>query len=79
MNGGCTGKLDALAKCTLLETLNLSGCNGYDSNFNEVSEGLTGTLDVLANCKNLKVLNCSSSDWSPMEITGTRAIANLKR
>ena len=39
-----------------------------------------GTLDVLANCKNLKVLNCSSSDWTkPMKITGTRAIANLKR
>ena len=39
-----------------------------------------GTLDVLANCKNLKVLNCSSnSPYIPMKITGTYAIANLKR
>ena len=38
-----TGKLDALAKCTLLKTLNLSGCNGYDNRGNKVSEGLTGT------------------------------------
>ena len=37
MNGGRTGKLDALAKCTLLETLNLSGCNDL------FSKGLTGT------------------------------------
>ena len=37
------GKLDALAKCTLLETLNLSGCDGYDEDENKVSEGLTGT------------------------------------
>ena len=46
MNAGRTGKLDALAKCTLLETLNLSGCDGYDEDDedeNKVSEGLTGT------------------------------------
>ena len=43
MNAGRTGKLDALAKCTLLETLNLSGCNGQDMYGNKVSEGLTGT------------------------------------
>ena len=43
MNAGRTGKLDALAKCTLLETLNLSGCNGKDSLGNKVGEGLTGT------------------------------------
>ena len=44
MNGGRTGKLDALAKCTLLETLNLYGCNGYDHAADKrVSEGLTGT------------------------------------
>ena len=43
MNAGRTGKLDALAKCTLLETLDLSGCNGYDEDVNKVSEGLTGT------------------------------------
>ena len=43
MNAGRTGKLDALAKCTLLETLNLSGCDGYDEDGNKVSEGLTGT------------------------------------
>ena len=44
MNGGRTGKLDALAKCTLLETLSLQFCNGYDYDLEEkVSEGLTGT------------------------------------
>ena len=43
MNAGRTGKLDALAKCTLLETLDLSYCNGYDADGNKVSEGLTGT------------------------------------
>ena len=42
MNAGRTGKLDALAKCTLLETLNLSECDGYDG-LRKVSEGLTGT------------------------------------
>ena len=41
---GRIGKLDALAKCTLLETLNLSYCNGYDYAADKrVSEGLTGT------------------------------------
>ena len=44
MNSGRIGKLDALAKCTLLETLDLSGCNGYDySARKRVNEGLTGT------------------------------------
>ena len=43
MNAGRTGKLDALAKCTLLETLNLSGCNGKDLTGKIVGEGLTGT------------------------------------
>ena len=38
-----------------------------------------GTLDVLANCKNLRVLYCSGSEYSSMKITGTHAIANLKR
>ena len=41
-----------------------------------------GTLDALANCKNLRVLNCSGDDYdpdNPMKITGTHAIANLKR
>ena len=37
------GKLDALAKCTLLETLNLSECNGIDEYGRQISEGLTGT------------------------------------
>ena len=38
----------------------------------------TGTLDALANCKKLRVLNCSGG-YNPMKITGTHAIANLKR
>ena len=38
-----------------------------------------GTLDVLANCKNLRVLNCSGRRFLQLQITGTHAIANLKR
>ena len=38
-----------------------------------------GTLDALANCKKLRVLNCSGDGYTSMKITGTHAIANLKR
>ena len=67
MNAGRTGKLDALAKCTLLETLNLSGCNGYDSNYNKVSEGLTGSfesLSVLVNLRSINLRDCTNIDRS---------------
>ena len=39
----------------------------------------TGTLDALASCKNLRELNCSGDLFHQMQITGTHAIANLKR
>ena len=38
-----TGSLDVLAKCTLLETLNLFRCHGTNAFGEKVSEGLTGT------------------------------------
>ena len=67
MNAGRTGKLDALAKCTLLETLNLSGCNGLDGNYNKVSEGLTGSfesLSVLVNLRSINLRGCTKIDRS---------------
>ena len=81
---GRIGKLDALAKCTLLETLNLSYCDGYDYTADKrVSEGLTGTwhrsLTAEAVNANIRISDACADTCTLFcaDFSGLSALVNL--